>query len=211
MTESVSQPAVSLTAFLQSLFVEGRFVIGEILVREDWTLRHVADAAATELERFGQPAAAREICRYDEAGQFRALKTAPTLRRGWLLQLPDAEATRVALDFFYPAALGLLRASREGRLAVTPFRETLGRQTGMYRVTQKISDEQALEVIRATCNSEDGCLRRVLWPLDESGARAFTGDKISPASRPGEAPLLCRELCNLAVAACRKKVKETSG
>ena len=213
MNERIPAALLPLDQFLTTLFHEGRLIVGQIVVRDDWSLRHLDDQGTPEeaLQRYQQPAAAREIARYDAAGNFRPLKTAPNLRSGWLLQLADATSVRLALDFFYPAAVGLYRSALEGRLRVTSLRETLGRQTGMYRVTQKITDEAAREVILQTCASESGCLRRVLWPIENEGAHVFSGSKASLDCRPGELPLICRELCNLAVAACRQKVKQASG
>ncbi len=79
-------------------------------------------------------------------------------------------------------------------------RETLDRQTGMYRVTQKLSDEQATALIQKNC--QEGCLRKILWPVT---ADQEAGPLIV---RENEIPLLCREACNLLVAAARKVVKQ---
>jgi len=201
-------PSHNLDDFLSSLFVDGRLRIGQIEVRADHTLRHIEDRDAGDLETFRTAAAAREIARYDEHGKFRPLKTAPTLKRGWLMVLESCAEVRLALEFFYPSELGLLLAARQERLSITPLRETLGRQTGMYRVTQKTTDDQAERVIRETCNSESGCLRRVLWAIDQTGTRVFAGEKVTLDAPSDEAPLICREACNLLVAACRKRVKE---
>jgi len=196
-----------LNDFIGSLFAEGKFVIGQIEVREDWSLRHVEDRGVSGLQVLTTPSGAREIARYDVEGKFRPLKTAPSLKRGWILQLGSTDEVRLALEFFYPSAIGMLYQARSGRLQVTSLRETLGRQTGMYRVTQKTTDRQAEAVIRETCNSRSGCLRRLLWTIDEAGLRVFEPPKTTLEAEPGEVPLVCREACNLLVAACRKKVK----
>jgi len=44
--------------------------------------------------------AARELCKLDAEGQFRAWKTAPNLKRGWQLHVPDLEGLRLAVDIF---------------------------------------------------------------------------------------------------------------
>ncbi|MEO6053450.1 MAG: hypothetical protein ABIP97_05500, partial [Chthoniobacterales bacterium] len=94
--------------------------------------------------------------------------------------------------------------------APVPLRETLSRQTGMYRVTQKASDEQAREVIVKTCNSEQGCLRKILWQIAPDVPHAvLLPDKFSPHPTPGDVPLLCMETCNFLVAAIRQKVKSS--
>jgi sirohydrochlorin cobaltochelatase len=78
----------------------------------------------------------------------------------------------------------------------------------MYRVTQKITDEQAQEMVRDFCRTDGGCLKRILWPL-EPGAPVTTlpPEKFSATAPPGVFPLLCHEGCNLLVAKAREVVK----
>jgi sirohydrochlorin cobaltochelatase len=77
-------------------------------------------------------------------------------------------------------------------------RETLGRQTGMYRVTQKLTDPQARELIDRVCT---GCLKHRLWEI-------AIANPSSPAFPAGSLPLLCQEACNLLVAQAREVVKK---
>jgi hypothetical protein len=107
--------------------------------------------------------------RYDDAGNFRPLKTAPNLRRGWQLVLRQPTDVRLALEYFYPGRLAALAALKNGKLVTTPFRDTLARQTGMYRVAAKISDEQSDALIGNFCRSDGGCLRTILWKRDAVG------------------------------------------
>lgn len=193
---------LSSSELLAQLLAEGKNFIGEILLGDDFSLRHREDVDVDEskLKLYQHPEAAREIVRYDEAGDYRPLKTAPNLRRGWLLQLQNVEEMALALDFFYPAALSLYGAWLQKKIAMTPLRETLDRQSGMYRVTQKLSEEQAQSLINKTCH--EGCLRKILWRVtadQEAGPLIVEENKI---------PLLCREACNLLVAAARKVVKQ---
>ena len=185
-----------------------------------YELRHEEDAerAAGELSAHTDPEDAGELALYDDAGAYRPLKTAPNLRHGWRLAVPDEEGLRLALELFYPARMGAWRAFEAGRLAATPLRETLGRQTGMYRVTAKINDEQADALVGRFCRSDGGCLRTILWRRDAAGAPASTQlppSKFDPAydQTTGEkcgmgfVPLLCQEACNLLVAEVRAVVK----
>jgi sirohydrochlorin cobaltochelatase len=182
-------------------------LIGEILLGSDLTLRHHLDEGVGDLRVFSGPGAAREIAKYDAAGNFRPLRSAPTLIRGWLIRVVDPEGMLLALGEFYPAALGLWLSALNGTLDPTPFRETLGRQTGMYRVTQLLRDDQARGIIAARCGS--GCLRTVLWDLEPG----VPPDVLPPERRipdlrpPGRIPLLCREACNLLVADARPVAK----
>ena len=129
-----------ITAALERWLAEGFNRIGEILIAKKngcFTLVHHADRDAAGLEVFTGPEDARGISQYDRAGEYRPLKTAPNLRRGWELRLSGIAELRAALDFFYPAMLGEYLAHGEGRLAPVHFRETAARQSGMYDVVKK--------------------------------------------------------------------------
>jgi sirohydrochlorin cobaltochelatase len=192
-----------LTATLNDWLSAGAGQIGEVLIRSDssgWELRHVSDADCTDLEVHRSPEDARYISNLDASGTFRPLKTAPTLVRGWSLVLSDAAAVRRALDYLYPAMLGVWASFREGNLEVVSLRETLGRQTGMYRVTQRIADQQARETVDRFCA---GCLKQRLWEIDGSNPNP-------PDLSPDQIPLLCHDACNLLVAEIRKVVKTQS-
>lgn len=185
----------------------GRFRIGEVLLGKDFTLRHLSDEGRDDLEIHRDPHAARLIGRFDAQGEFRSLKSAPDLKRGWLLEAGSLEGMERALEFFYPASLGLLLSWLRGTLRPTPLRETLDRQSGMYRITQLLRDDQALDLIGCRCG--EGCLRTVLWDL--SSGNVVTS---LPAVRrtlddlpPDRIPLLCREACNLLIAAARPIAK----
>ena len=193
--------------------------IGQILIERTpdsaFALRHRDDAARRDLAVYRDAEAAVAIAQYDDAGTYRPLKTAPSLRHGWSLVLADAAAVRVALDLFYPGRLPAYAAWRRGTLRTTPLRATLGRQTGMYRVAAKIADEQVNELVGTFCRSDGGCLRAIQWKRDAAGAPPSTllpPQKFDPAydqTGRGEAviPLLCQEPCNLLVAEARKVVK----
>jgi sirohydrochlorin cobaltochelatase len=176
---------------------------------DGYALRHAADENVGQLKLYTDPRAAREIARYDAEGKYRPLKTAPNLRRGWLLQTGSLEGLEMALEFFYPAALGLWLSWRQGTLAPTSFRETLGRQTGMYRVTQLITEEQSEDLVAHCCRSNGGCLRTILWEIKPGEpVRSLPEDKRTLAELPSDCiPLICREACNLIVAAARPIAK----
>ncbi len=188
------------------------FTIGQVqasrLPDGRWLLHHVADETTSypTAAVFTSPEAAREIALYDEAGQFRPLKSAPNLRRGWLLQVANDADLRLALDFIYPGALGLFRHFQAGTLRPVHLRETLGRQTGMYRFANRISDSDAENLVARQCDPSTQCLRRITWGLHET--QPFQGlppGKRSPTDpTPGEVPLICVEACTHLVSAARE-------
>src|SRR5260370_32462099 len=127
------------------------------------------DGVRDDVQRFQNPHEAAESARYDDAGNYRPMKTAPNLGHGWLLELVDLTELRRALDYFYPGRLAMFAAWKENRLTTTPLRKTLTRQSGMYRVASKISDEQINDLVGNFCRSNGGCLRTILWKRDEGG------------------------------------------
>jgi len=213
----------------------GSFCFGQILVRKSgdrFVLCHRDDEPRNSLETFRNAEDAIEIAKYDDAGNYRSLKTAPNLRHGWRMQFRTSDDLKRALDNFYPGRLAVFVAWQSGQLRTTPLRETLDRQSGMYRIAAKISDAQIDDLMADFCRSNGGCLRTILWKRDQSGAIASTKlpkekfdptwDQVQAAGRPGSSafakatadtaipatvPLLCQEACNLLVAACRKVVK----
>jgi sirohydrochlorin cobaltochelatase len=215
--------AASVEAFLTRALAEGPFRCGEILIAplpgSGGELRHHRDAGRppAELATFQNPEEAAEISRYTDAGEYRPLKTAPNLRRGWRLLAANPAALRLALDLLYPGRLGAYLAFGSGRLRMTNLRETLGRQTGLYRVTQKLTDSQADALVGRFCRSDGGCLRTILWRRDAAGtipSPELPPAKYDPQSDQCEVdvsipwiPLLCQEACNLLVAEARRVVK----
>ena len=156
-----------------------------------------------------------EIAKFDDAGNYRALKTAPNLRHDWKIFVNNAAELEQTIDAIYPGRVAVLHALESGELVTTSLRETLNRQSGMYRVAAKISDQQIDDLVGDFCRSDGGCLRTILWKRDDKGTVPSTKlppEKFDPAHDQmgkGEKciPLLCQEACNLLVAACREKVK----
>ena len=200
------------------------FSFGQILVGKrkgvGFVLLHRDDESLDQLQTYRGAEDAVEIAKYDDAGSYRPLKTAPNLRHGWRLELPSIEELRRALDYFYPGRLAVFAAWKSGYLKTTALRETLDRQSGIYRVAGKISDRQINDLVADFCRSDSGCLRTILWKRDRNGTVASTKlpkEKFDPgidqivarpeSSTPATVPLLCQEACNLLVAECRKVVK----
>jgi sirohydrochlorin cobaltochelatase len=193
--------------------------IGQIAIdcREDrsFALTHRDDASRSDLTAQSHAEDAAELGRFDDAGKYRPLKTAPNLRHGWRLTLRNLAELRTALDLFYPGRLAAFFAFEKHELVATPLRETLGRQSGMYRIAAQIDDPAADELVGKFCRSDGGCLRTILWRRDNHGTVASTrlpDTKFDPlydqtgGGRP-VVPLLCQEACNLLVAEARKAVQ----
>jgi sirohydrochlorin cobaltochelatase len=216
----VSGPAQEVA--LAKWLAAGLRCIGQILIeaRNDGTfaLTHHEDALRDDLVPYPQADDAAQLARFDDTGNYRPLKTAPNLRHGWRLVLPDRSALGVALDLFYPGRLAAFHAWETGTLLTTPLRDTLHRQTGMYRSAAKISDMEADALVGNFCRSDGGCLRTILWKRDREGTLAsalLPSEKFETwhdqtGSGRTVIPLLCQEACNLLVAEARNVVKRAA-
>lgn len=192
----------TLDALLQAAIANGFHRIGQIVISTrngNFQLRHEDDAHASQLEIFLSPDDAHEIARWDSHGEYRPLKTAPNLRRGWEFKLPTLAALHLALDAFYPAALGNWRAVLLGEKISPPLRETLNRQTGMYRITGLLTRDEASHLSAKLC--APGCLRQILWPIEPADSAPH------PAEPPGRIPLFCANICSLLLGEARTTVK----
>jgi len=211
---------------LQALVAENVSRIGQLEIvpsNGGFVLCHRDDVGRNDL-RNGEIDDAFEIAKFDEAGNYRPLKTAPNLRRGWKIFARDLLQIEQVIDAIYPGRLAILHAFKSGQLTSTSLRETLNRQSGMYRIARKISEQEVDALVGNFCRSDGGCLRTILWKRDAGDkipSSKLPPEKFDPAvdqyrsskkPRPAIAateaiPLLCQEACNLLVAACRDAVK----
>lgn len=173
---AISNPAI--TALLRA--IDRELIFADVLIRRAemaFDLRHVRDAAAgdDQLTPVAIPQL-RELANHDSSGRFRPLKSAPDLRSGWRARARDSAELELALNHLYPGAVADWHAAQSSPPPITGFREFTERQTGMYRITHKLSDDQAATVIRAGCHSRH-CLKRRLWsvpglPPDDAAAKS---------------------------------------
>jgi hypothetical protein len=164
------------------------FWFGQLSVRkaaaDGFVLANRDDEGREDLQIFRGSEDAVEIAKHDDTGNYRPLKTAPNLRHGWQLELATVEELERALNYFYPGRLPVFAAWKRGELKTTPLRETLDRQSGMYRVAAKVSDDQINDVVAHFCRSDGGCLRTILWKRDQKGTVPSTKlptEKFDPA------------------------------
>lgn len=208
---------------LHAALASGSCYMGQLVIRaekEGFTLRHRGDEGRDDLRMYGGEQEGAEIARFDDAGKYRALKTAPNLRHGWELRVASVGELRGALDHFYPGRLAVLFAHLAGRLQTTPLRATLNRQSGMYRAASRVSDEEIDRIVFRVCRTDAGCLRSILWKRDVAGAipslklppekfdaACDQATQIKPGTEP-TLPLLCQEACALLIGECRNAVKK---
>lgn len=208
----------NLTERLAAHLAEGPHHLGQILITPisggGYELRHRDESPPfSALRESTGPDAARQLALYTDTGEFRPLKSAPTLQRGWRLLLADTQELRLALDYLYPAMVGIWRSHQNGTLTAVPLDQTLARQTGMYAAAKRIQNDEARALIQRTCSSAK-CLKRILWEMAPGQpVDGLPSGKMSPVLDPGtnacdEIPLLCHEACNILVAEARQVVKQ---
>ena len=182
--------------------------MGEVVItRRDGGFRlcHHLDADAPGLTPLSSPLALRETVKYDSAGNFRPLKSAPNLIRGWELTVTDTAGLQLALDILYPAAVA--NWLRHGEKPIATLRETLNRQTGIYRVTALIQGDEPAALTGQTCGDRKWP-RRVLWPLAAGHPwKSLPPEKQSTSAPEGTIPLFCTDACPLLVGGARTVVK----
>jgi sirohydrochlorin cobaltochelatase len=207
---------------LQRILATGSLNLGEINARRVtdalFIVRHRQDAESgtgAKLRVYTGPVGARDLARFDREGRYRPLKGAPTLPTGWELQLDSIDSLKLAIDSFYPGALASWFAWEEGRANPVDLRATLNRQTGMYRVTQKLTHTEADELAGRFCRSDGGCLRTILWTIEGKRPEGklpetkFSIKYDQLGKHESAIPFLCLEACNLFVAEARKTVKQS--
>lgn len=198
-TRVMSQERLGSDDFLISFFqaTPPPWRIGEVAILPGFTLLHLDDVGRplTDLRSLSGIEDLRELIRLDQDGNFRPLRAAPNLRKGWLYRASNAAEVRLALDYLYPAEVAQVALWQEKHLSPTPWLETAQRQTGRFRIVRELEESALHDLVAVTC--ERGCLKRRLWTP--------AAQDVTPAQ--GEIPLLCPEACNFLVGKAREKLK----
>ncbi len=161
----IENPA--LKAFVAQM--RNEVLLAQVSIRRNgggYELRQEQDRdAGGESLRAIRPIEARQLAQFTAGGEFRPLKAAPTLQAGWrILAATNAELEQ-ALNGLYPGALADWHAARAANPPVTNYRTFTGRQSGMYRITAKLTNARAAEVIGRGCDATQ-CLKCRLWTVD---------------------------------------------
>ena len=175
-------------------------VLAQVLIRRQgagYELRHAQDATVmAEALRTIPWQETRALAQFTAAGEFRPLKSAPTLQRGWQLRVANAIDLGSVLDRLYPGAVADWFVAQSAHPPVTNYRDYTGRQSGMYRITTLLDDTQATNVIATVC-APANCLKRRLW----------TVEGLAPDAFPGKSPIPCLEPCAILMESARQAVR----
>ena len=164
-----------------------------------YELRHVddSDAEATTLTAHTDPFDARDIGTLDERDRYRPLRTAPSLKTGWIFPDLTADELYEAVEAFYPATVVNWHREQRGELDIDHWRDEQDRQSGIYNLITVLPDE-AVDWAAAACCDDSQCLKRREWQLSEDDPLAAEG---------GDGVFPCREPCSMVVAAGREWAK----
>lgn len=143
-------------------------IFGQVWIRRvgsGFELRHFGDRhrAGEDLGNVGLDEM-RNLAQWTSSRAFRPLRSAPNLQAGWRLAIETERDLDAALRHLYPGAVADWYSIQSSEPPVTNYREFTDRQSGMYRITQKLSDVQVAETVRACCDPTL-CLKRRLWTI----------------------------------------------
>ena len=180
--------------------IPDHLVVAQVFIRRTqrgFELRHVDDRERAEetLRKLG-PGDLRALAQLTAGGAFRPLKSAPSLRSGWVASVAGDAELELAVNQLYPGAVADWFASQSPQPPVTHYREFAGRQTGMYRLTTMLSDPQAAQVTHACCH-KSFCLKRRIWTV--------TG--VAPDAVEEKSLVPCLEPCALLLELARKAMR----
>ena len=199
MVSNFSNPALEEFAAL----IAPKLLVGQVLIRrngESFDLCHLADRDASSL-RVLSVEQLRALADFTEQKQYRPLKSAPTLPRGWSCVARDLADLDDALRHLYPGAVADWFAAQQPAPPITHYREYTARQTGMYRTTTMLTDAQVAQVARAGCHARF-CLKRRRWTVDGLPEDAASEKSLIPCLEP------CAVLLEFARASARLEQRE---
>jgi hypothetical protein len=185
-------------AFLES--IEAERVWAQVLIKRqgaEFTLRHVHDRDANSATLKALTISdLRKLATFDAMGQFRPLRSAPDLVSGWVCHCKTQEELARGIQELYPGSVPDWHSTQNTVPPVTNYRSFTNRQSGMYRITQFLTDSQAAQVIAACCNPHL-CLKRRFW----------TVEGLAPDHAESKSAIPCLEPCALLLELARKAAR----
>jgi len=182
--------------FIAGLRRTGEMEFGELLLRAEgqcFSICHRRDRTVPK-RRLGAMHGtqdAHEISRKTASGEYRPLRSAPTLPRGWLFSGLSEEKLLMLVDLFLPGARAHRWMEGSGNLPVRSFQEVAGGQSGIYRVLSTI-DTQAVREAAARCCGKKDCVRHPRWGV----LRADSTPVIQKADGRREFAIPCPRPCS---------------
>lgn len=125
----------------------------------------------------------RRLVQFDLAGQYRPLRSAPTLVSGWRYLARNDVELGTALQAIYPGSVpdAWALANRQGD--PTRFEDVAARQLGKGKQLQELQGDSLGTAVQAGCGAEV-CLKRRHWTATNLPAEAEDGKSTIPCLEP---------------------------
>ena len=133
----------------------------------------------------------RALAREDDAGGYRPLSGARSLRRDWRAHFADLDSFSAAAGEISPLAMEHNAMWELGELRVVGLEEVLARQAGRYAVAGEL-DMKSREAARAVLCAR--CVRQPIW----HGGAPMQGTPLPSGA------IACPEPCSVMVSLCRE-------
>jgi len=196
----------AMDALLETLTPSSDGLWVEVVIQRTsngFALRHARDAAQPpENLKSLRLQDLRTLAQSTADGAFRPLKAAPNLPCGWICSLANPDELAQALRSLYPGSVADWHALRSGAAQPVSYQAHVGRQSGMYRIAQHLTQTQATQLARACCAAEF-CLKQRLWTTDAQPSQDLAGKSVVPCLEP------CALLLELARKTARLEQEET--
>jgi hypothetical protein len=163
------------------------FEFGELTVtfEGDEAVIHGPRTGKNEPVVDGIPSVLRQWVRFDDAGTYRPLPGARTMRKDWQARVSGAAPLREALDAIYPLALLHAEQWSAGILRIVALDEVLQRQSGRYESSSRVSAGGRRTASDVLCGR---CVKTPAW----------RGDRLDVSA------VVCPEPCSVLVSLCRE-------
>ncbi len=175
-------------------------VFGQVRIRRAdsrFVLRHDLDSARDDDQlRPVNLTELRALTQRSAVGTYRPIKAAPNLVSGWRYAASSEMDLGEAVDRLYPGAIADWFSVQNEDPPVTHYRDYTNRQTGMYRITTMLDDNQAARMIGTCCDARF-CLKRRHW----------TVESLSPDLPEEKSLIPCLEPCAVLLEFARRTVR----
>ena len=195
---------IHMASFMAEIRTAGKAEFGGLLLRcrnARFSICHVADqdVPVANLKKLKHLKEADELGRTTVEGNYRPLRSAPTLRRGWIFRNLSGESLIRMIDCLLPGAVIHRAMWCDSTLRIRSFEEAAARQTGIYASVRSLSATRVRSVADRCCGKK-GCVKHPLWSVGKSDATPVI---VKPGHRESLA-IPCPEPCSWMIEATRR-------
>jgi hypothetical protein len=164
-------------------------------------LRHLDDSATQAVAlRTVSSGELRQLALSTAAGEFRPLKSAPNLVRGWRFTTPSPRGLADALHHLYPATLPDWWAATAGGARPADFTEVAARQLGRSKILREFEGPSLANAVAIACG-----------PAACGKHRRWNGPGLAPEPSGTKSLVPCLEPCPLFIGFARTCAESERG